>query len=268
MIRRNDPSFKRHALFQLAGRTKKKDSMQYSTHSQPERIANSAEQIVETFEAREVADHPLFVALRAQPVNLSALWILVANLQAGISKPFIVWLARAIAHAEDPRVASLICKQLNDELGNGAFDRIHSVMLSHFVRGLETWRPSTADAASLEPGRRLADAGNALFQDDGVFMIGAIMTGEIFAKKMDLCLGDEVRRQNVIEPSALEWLVLHEALEVDHASDSLELAHLMPRTGTSLDATRRGAIAQWDMLWRFLDDVHVEVRRAQIGAFS
>jgi pyrroloquinoline quinone (PQQ) biosynthesis protein C len=242
--------------------------MQYSTHGRPEITADSAERIVETFEAREVADHPLFIALRAQPVNLSALWILMANLQAGISKPFIVWLARAIAHVDDPRIASLICKQLNDELGNGEFDQIHSVMLTRFVDALETWRPSTADASILAPGRRLADAGDVLFDDDAYFMVGAIMTGEIFAKKMDQCLGDEVRRQSLVEPEALRWLVLHEALEVDHASDSLGLARLVPVTGSFLRAAQRGAYAQWDMLWGFLDDVHVEVQRARIGAFS
>jgi pyrroloquinoline quinone (PQQ) biosynthesis protein C len=242
--------------------------MQYSTHVRPELRADSAERIVETFEAREVADHPLFIALRAQPVNLGALWILVANLQAGISKPFIVWLARAIAHADDPCIASLICKQLNDELGNGEFDQIHSVLLTDFVDALETWRPSTADETVLAPGRRLADAGDVLFDDDAYFMVGAIMTGEIFAKKMDQCLGDEVRRQSLIAPEALKWLVLHEALEVDHAGDSLELARLVPLTGSFVGAARRGANAQWEILWRFLDGVHAEVQRAQIGDFS
>lgn len=242
--------------------------MQYSIHGRPELAADSAERIVETFEALEVAGHPLFVALRAQPVNLGALWILMANLQAGISKPFIVWLARAIEHVDDPCIASLICKQLNDELGNGKFDQIHSVLLTHFVDALETWRPSTADAAILGPGRRLADAGDVLFTDDAFFMVGAIMTGEIFAKKMDQWLGDEVRRQNLIDPEALKWLELHEMLEVDHASDSLELARLVPLTGSFVGAARRGAVAQWEMLWGFLDGVHAEVERAQIGAFS
>jgi pyrroloquinoline quinone (PQQ) biosynthesis protein C len=242
--------------------------MQHSTHRQPDSAVNSAQRIVETFEAREVADHPLFIALRAQPVNLSAIWILMANLQAGISKAFIVWLARAIEHVDDPCIASLICKQLNDELGNGEFDRIHSVLLTHFVDALETWRPPTADAGILGPGQRLAHAGDALFDEDAFFMVGAIMTGEIFAKKMDQCLGDEVRRQNLIEPKALEWLALHETLEIDHASDSLELAKLVPLTGSFLGSAQRGANAQWDMLWGFLDGVHAEVQRAQIGAFS
>ena len=78
---------------------------------------------------------------------------------------------------------------------------------------------------------------------------------EIFAKKMDRCLGDEVRRQNAISDDALTWLTIHEVLEVDHAEDSGALAALVTEHGPSLAATWRGAIAQWDALWEFLDGV-------------
>jgi pyrroloquinoline quinone (PQQ) biosynthesis protein C len=225
-----------------------------------------AEQIVEQYERREVADHPFFVALRERPVNHSALWILLANLQIGISANFIVWLARAIEVIEDRRIASLIAKQLNDELGNGEFAEIHSVLLERFVRSLEPWRPANADAVTLRPGRTLREAENGLFGGDGYTMVGALMTGEIFAKKMDRCLGDEVRRQNQIEFAALRWLTLHETLEVNHADDSLELAKLVPRREHELAAATRGATEHWDILWRFLDDVHEQVARSTQSA--
>jgi pyrroloquinoline quinone (PQQ) biosynthesis protein C len=223
--------------------------------------STSAERLVEEFGKRAVAEHPLFVALRSRAVDHSALWLLLANLQVGISSHFVIWLARTIEKVEDRRIASLIAKQLNDELGNGQFEDIHSGLLRRFVQALERWRPAGADASVFQPGVRLHDAQEALFASDAYAMVGALMTGEIFANKMDHCLGDEIRRQNQIEPAALRWLVLHETLEEHHAGDSSELAKLVPASEPAASATTRGAIAQWDVLWRFLDDVHVQVQR-------
>jgi pyrroloquinoline quinone (PQQ) biosynthesis protein C len=222
-----------------------------------------AEQLVQELDERAVSEHPLFVGLRNGPVNHTALWILLANLEIGISSHFVAWLARMIAVSEDKRIGSLVAKQLNDELGNGHFAEIHSVLLHRFVGGLEHWRPATADDAVLEPGRRLREAENALFQGDMYTMVGALMSGEIFANKMDRCLGDEVRRQDQIEASALRWLEVHETLEAHHAGDSIELARLIPAEEPALSTALRGAATQWDTLWHFLDDVDAQVRRIE-----
>ena len=220
----------------------------------PRGVPSTAEAIVDDYERLEVSDHPLFVELRARPVDLATIWLLMANLAAGISKDFVAWLAQTIARVEDRRVASLLAKQLNDELGGGAFDQIHSSLLQRFIVGLEPWRP--AGLAPLGPGQRLAQRGTLLFQTAEIYeALGALMVGEIFAKKMDHCVGDEIRRQNAISADALTWLTLHEMLESDHADDSRELAALLPNTESELSAIRKGARAQWQLLWEFLDGV-------------
>jgi pyrroloquinoline quinone (PQQ) biosynthesis protein C len=216
-----------------------------------------ADRIVEKYERLEVSAHPLFVRLKSEPVDLRAIWFLVANLRAGISGYFVPWLATTIARIDDRRIASLIAKQLADELGNGEFTEIHSVLLDRFLAGLERWQPRNVSPEMLMPGRTMAERATTLFHaSDPYEGVGALIVGEIFAKKMDRCLGDEIRRQDAIPSDALKWLILHETLEVDHAEDSGALAELIPKQGPSLAATWCGAIAEWEVLWNFLTDVH------------
>ncbi|MEY2933117.1 MAG: hypothetical protein RL033_3866 [Pseudomonadota bacterium] len=213
-------------------------------------------QIVAEYEARNVADHPLFQRLRAEPVSLEALWFLVANMNAGISPNFVRWLGMTIARLPDYRVASLIAKQLDDELGHGDFAGIHSVLLEKFVGALSRWRPERAGENLLRAGERLGEQASAVFESAEPYeAVGGLIVAEIFAKKMDSCLGDEIRRQNLVAPEALRWLEIHEVLEVDHAEDSASLAALIPEEGYALSATWRGARGLWDAMWGFLDDV-------------
>lgn len=215
-----------------------------------------ARQIVEEHEAREVSEHPLFVRLRSEPVSLEALWFLVANMNAGISPNFVRWLGQTIARVPDNRVASLIAKQLDDELGNGDFQRIHSLLLEKFVAGLAHWRPARPGENLLRAGERLGQRASAVFESSEPYeAVGGLIVAEIFAKKMDVCLGDEIRRQNLVAPEALRWLEIHEVLEIDHAEDSMGLAELVPEHGDDLAATWRGARELWDAMWGFLDDV-------------
>jgi pyrroloquinoline quinone (PQQ) biosynthesis protein C len=218
--------------------------------------AASAVQIADEYEAKEVSAHPLFAALRSQPVNLEALWLLVANMNAGISPNFVRWLAHTIARIKDPRVASLIAKQLDDELGNGDFGNIHSALLERFVAGLERWRPERPGEDLLRAGRRLGARASLVFEaPDPYDAVGGLIVAEIFAKKMDCCLGDEIRRQSLVPSESLLWLQIHEVLEVDHAEDSRGLALLVPDQAASLTAAWRGATELWDAMWGFLDDV-------------
>ena len=222
-----------------------------------------AESIVDDYEGLEVSRHPFFVEASARPVDVGALWLLMANLATGISRDFVVWLAQTIARVDDRRIASLLAKQLNDELGDGSFSRIHSGLLDRFIAGLEPYRPLRATSQSvLEPGRTLARKASQLFASSSVYeAVGALMVGEIFAKKMDHCVGDQIRRQSAISDDDLTWLIIHETLEVEHAEDSREIAALVPRTPAVFEECQRGARAQWLLLWGFLDDVHsVRVR--------
>jgi hypothetical protein len=215
-----------------------------------------ASRIVEQYEAVDVSAHPLFVRLASDPVNLEALWVLVANMNAGISPNFVRWLALTIATIPDQRVASLLAKQLDDELGNGHFDKIHRVLLERFVEGLSAWRPARAVGRPLEAGERLATRASEVFDTGKPFeAVGGMIVAEIFAKKMDHCLGNEIRRQDRVPKEALLWLDIHEVLEEDHAADSLNLAVLVPEQGPALASTWQGARKLWAAMWGFLDDV-------------
>lgn len=221
----------------------------------------SAKSIVDEYEQYEVADHPFFRELKERPVDYSALWLLMANLQCSISHHFVRWLASVIAQVDDPQIASLLAKQLNDELGNGDYKMIHSVLLERFVLGLEGLSQRKGQGDLLAPGRRLLAAMTETFGAPDPFEgVGALMVSEIFAKKMDACVGDEIRRQSALSRETLHWLDLHENLEVAHAEDSYELAVLVPEQGPKLAATWRGARAEWDALWGFLNDIHAASR--------
>jgi hypothetical protein len=213
--------------------------------------------IVDEYESVDVAAHPLFVRLANNPVDLPAIWVLVANMNAGISPNFVRWLALTIARTPDQRIASLIAKQLDDELGNGKAERIHRLLLERFVAGLEPWSPRDSAARTLSAGHRLAARASEVFDAGGPFeAVGGLIVAEIFAKKMDQCLGDEIRRQSLVPREALVWLDIHEVLEVDHAADSYELAVLVPDHGAPLASAWQGARKLWAAMWGFLDDVH------------
>jgi pyrroloquinoline quinone (PQQ) biosynthesis protein C len=224
-----------------------------------------ADAIVKKYETWAVSAHPFFTELRAHEVDLSAIWLLMANVHIGVSGHFVRWLASTIARVDDFRMASLLAKQLNDELGNGDFQEIHSTLLERFLFGLEPFAGRFADQDLLRPGRRLCDSMAALFAaPDPHEGIGALIVSEIFASKMDCCVGDEIRRQNAISAHALRWLDIHERLEVDHASDSSLLANLVPTQGFHLASTWHGADTEWDALWCFLDDVRATATSARI----
>lgn len=225
-----------------------------------------ARAIVDDYERFEVADHAFFRELKARPVDYGALWLLMANLQCSISNHFVRWLAGVIERIDDPRIASLLAKQLNDELGNGDYTQIHSVLLDRFVSGLAERCERDRGRDWLQPGRGLLSAMTKTFGAKEPFEgVGALMVSEIFAKKMDHCVGDELRRQNALSSETMHWLDLHEHLEVEHAEDSYELAVLVPEQGPQLTAAWRGARAEWDALWGFLDEVHAASRALRAG---
>lgn len=231
--------------------------------------SGGAARIVQDYAALEVAAHPLFVEMRAGPVDPAGLWLLMANLRAGISQQFVLWLASTILNVPDRRIASFVAKQLNDELGDGHIEKIHSVLLDRFVGALARYRLEGDDQLLLAPGRELARLAARPFAAAHPYEgVGALMVGEIFAEKMDHCVGEEVRRTDVFAREELEWLTVHECLEVDHAGDSMKLAAFVPEDGETIAAVQRGGREQWAALWAFLDQVHAvrgRCRRSTTG---
>jgi hypothetical protein len=215
------------------------------------------EEIVSRYKRIEVADHPFFITLAQGPVDLEAVYLLMANLQQGTSGSVTNRLVATIARVDDRRIASLLARQLNHELGAGDFTQIHSVLLERFVTALSPWCARADDEALLGAGRRLAREGaRPYLASDPCEALGALMVGEIFAEKMGACLGHDMRRQLLVTGAALRWLEIHDTLGARRAQAANELALQLPHEGPSLSATWRGAIDQWGTLWRFLDDVN------------
>jgi DMATS type aromatic prenyltransferase len=206
----------------------------------PRRAPTTPAEIVERFETESVADHPFMRRLRREPVDLYKLWKLMANAQIGIVADFSRRLAQVVARVTDDRVRSILAHQLNDELGGGNYDRAHSQLFSKLVMGLDRWKPATIDDALFAPGAGLSDALEAVYTSTDPWEgVGATMVIEIFGKQVDQFLGDEFRRQMEVDPKSLEWLTMHEELEVGHSAESMDLAHLAP--ASALPSVWRGA---------------------------
>jgi pyrroloquinoline quinone (PQQ) biosynthesis protein C len=231
-------------------------------------VPQTAEEIVKHFEEREpITAHPFMQRLRREPVNLHNLWKLLANFQISISKNFARRLAGIAGRVEDERIRCILAEQLHDEMGRGNFDAAHINLFSAMMAKLEPWKPAEVTNETLTPGRKLDPRLAAIYGADDVFeSVGAVMAGEVFGKQMDQFLADECRRQNEVDTQSLEWLVLHEELEVSHADSSEVLAGYIPRE--SIAAAWKGARDLSKAGWSFLDDCYELCYGAQAGLTS
>ena len=213
-------------------------------------------EIVDRFEHSEpITQHPFMRRLAHEEPNLHHLWLLLANFQISISRNFARRLAGIAGRVEDERIRCILAEQLNDEMGRGKFDHAHINLFSRMMQQLEPWRPAMIEDSALAPGRRLDPRLARIYNAPDVFeSVGAVMAGEVFGKQMDQFIGDLFRRQTELDASTLEWLVLHEQLEVAHADESAELARLVPVE--SLAACWRGACDLSEAGWDFLDDLY------------
>jgi pyrroloquinoline quinone (PQQ) biosynthesis protein C len=231
-------------------------------------VPQTAEEIVRHFEEREpITSHPFMQRLRREPVNLHNLWKLLANFQISISKNFARRLAGIAARVEDERIRCILAEQLNDEMGKGKFEDAHINLFSAMMAKLEPWKPAQVTDDTLAPGHRLDPRLADIYGADNVFeSVGAVMAGEVFGKQMDQFLADEFRRQNEVDTASLQWLVLHEELEVAHADSSGVLAGYIPRE--SVAAAWKGARDLFKAGWAFLDDCYALCYGGQAGLTS
>jgi pyrroloquinoline quinone (PQQ) biosynthesis protein C len=225
------------------------------------RLADSPPQqvldIVERFERSEpITAHPFMQRLAREAPELPHLWLLLKNFQISISRHFARRLAGIAGRVEDDRIRCILAAQLNDEMGRGQFERAHINLFSAMMTQLEPWAPQVIDDRTLGPGLRLDPVLAEIYGGEDVFVsLGAVMAGEVFGKQMDQFIGDQFRRQSEIDSKALEWLVLHEELEVAHADESADVARLIP--STSLAACWQGACRLSAAGWSFLDELYV-----------
>ncbi|MFO0757891.1 MAG: iron-containing redox enzyme family protein [Byssovorax sp.] len=215
------------------------------------------EEIVARYEARSMADHPFFRRLAREPVDLGRVVPFLANAHIGIIRDFSRRLASVIGRLPDDRLRSILVKQLNDELGDGDYDKAHAVLFQKMFAGLMSFSRGEITHAMLAPGRAWSERFEAIYSDPDPYVgVGAAMVIEIYGKQVDLCVGKELRRQKELDPGSLTWLVLHEELEVEHAGESLDIARLLPVSGPEVEAAWRGAEAVCAASWAFLDGMY------------
>jgi len=220
----------------------------------PETVRPATE-LVEHFEAHSIADHPFFARMSREPVRLDVLARVLANFRVGITRDFPRRLAWLTARVGDERIRSVLAKQLNDELGGGDFTRAHRGLFERMCEVLAPWAPPETDEV-LAPGRRLgAELERCYVKAEQYEGVGASLVAEVYGKQVDTFLADQLRRQDQLPAAELEWLHLHEALEVEHADESLDIARLIP-TGEASQAAWRGAKAVATAARAFFDTLY------------
>jgi Iron-containing redox enzyme len=203
----------------------------------------------------QITNHPFLHRLRSEPVNLFHIWCVLANFQASISKTFSQRLALIASRVDDPHTRHIVTDLLYDEMGSGNYDLAHVNLFSNMMKVMEPWKPKLVDDWALGAGHQFNVAMDETYGNADVNVaLGAIVSGEIFGKQFDQFLGDEIRRQNEVDPALFVWVTLHESLEVTHAGEGADIARLVPAAG--FEAMSRGAYGLALGAWRFLTDVY------------
>ena len=229
----------------------------FTAASKKQEMLPSPEGIVAHYKQHPITNHPFFQRLRREPVNLTALWILIANSNEGIAKDFASHLINLITRISDARIRCILIKQLNDEMGNGDFSQAHSVLFEQFVTSLNSWRPAEVTEAILSPGLELKQRLDEFYLIQKPYEgVGASIVFEIYGEQLSHYVSDEFRRQSIIAPSSLTWLMLHETLELEHIDESLTLARLVPQSGLTLEAMWRGAKGITTILWDYFNAIY------------
>jgi len=223
----------------------------------------SPELLVRHYETVErVPDHPLFQRLAREPAAIAPLWSILANNWVAVGDRFPRWLAHLVARVEHDEMRSILAKQLNDELGDGDPARAHRVLFQTMLADLEPYAPAGDRAAMLAPGRRFARGlAHNYMERPWLEAVGGSLVAEVYGKQVDQAIGALLRRQRDLDPSSLTWLVLHEALEEEHASESADLARMVPPTVEARAAMCRGAEQLAALGMRYFDELYQVVFR-------
>jgi hypothetical protein len=220
-----------------------------------------AEEIVCRYERESLAQHPYLQRIAREPVDTRRLWIMIASGWDGIIQHFSRWLANVTARVDDERLRSMLAKQLNDELGDGDYTRAHRLLYHRLLTGLDPFRPAEVTPEMRAPGKELSRKLEAIYFDPDQYVgIGASIVIEVLGKQLDAYLGKEMRRVQELTPDSMTWLTLHEELEIDHAEESMVMAHMVP-AGPALEAAWRGGEAVGVAFWEHFDDLSGEKTR-------
>lgn len=220
-------------------------------------------QLVHRYETVErVPDHPLFRRLAREPAAVAPLWTILANNWVAVGDRFPRWLAHLVARVEHDGMRSILAKQLNDELGDGDPTRAHRVLFQTMLADLEPYAPHGDRDALLGPGRRFAEGlAHNYLERPWLEAVGGTLVAEVYGKQVDQAIGALLRRQRDVDPASLTWLVLHETLEQEHASEAIDLARMTPPSPDACAAMCRGAEQLAALGMRYFDDLYEVVFR-------
>lgn len=231
------------------------------------RRPSSPEQLVHRYETIErIPDHPLFRRLAREPAAITPVWTILANNWVAVGDQFPRWLAGLVARVEHDGMRRILAKQLDDELGGGDPANAHRALFQRMLADLEPYAAPGDRAALLAPGRRFAEglAYNYL-ERPWLEGVGGSLVAEVYGKQVDQVLGALLRRHRdggtAFDPAQLTWLVLHETLEEEHASEALDLARMTPPTQDARAAMCRGAEDLAALGMRYFDDLYAVVFR-------
>lgn len=228
--------------------------------------------VVRYFEDNAATEHPLFRRLAREPLDLSKLTLLVLNIREAITREFSRRLASVVARVDEDDIRSVLAKQLDDELGHGDPQKAHKLLFETFAEGLAPWWPKAeerldpsgdARPSALEPGAIFSATLEELYLRRSPYEgLGATLIMEVYGKQADLAMGALFRKATEPLPErVLEWLSLHEALEIEHVDESFALARMIPE-GPKARLAARGGTELGAAGWTFLDGVY----RACYGA--
>lgn len=227
------------------------------------RRPHSPEPLIHRYETVErLADHPLFQRLAREPAAVGPLWAILANNWVAVGDQFPRWLAHLVARVEHDGMRSILAKQLNDELGDGDPARAHRVLFQTMLADLEPYALPGDREALLAPGRRFAQGlAHNYLERPWLEAVGGSLVAEVYGKQVDQLIGALLRRQRELDPASLTWLVLHETLEEDHASESVDLARMTPQTAEARAAVCRGAEELAALGMRYFDELYEVIFR-------
>jgi DMATS type aromatic prenyltransferase len=215
---------------------------------------DSIEEVLQYYELHTVEKHPFLQRLQREPVNRQHIWLLCMNVREAVVPHFTRWLINIIARMKDERILSILVKQLNDELGNGDIDGIHRKLYEIMMTAIDDWRVESFTEDLVIPGQEINQCLETIYSDLNPYRgLGTAIVLEVMAKQFDLCLGKEFRKTEV-DLSAIQWLIIHEELELDHADESLTIAGFVAEE--HLAVTIASAKEARFVSWRFFDRLY------------
>jgi DMATS type aromatic prenyltransferase len=207
------------------------------------------------YQELSIADHPLLARMAREPVNVYALWLLFTNFHPAV-KHFTERLAKAISRAEDMRIRSVLACQLNEELGCGNIEHIHTDMYEKLIVAVSVWQPEIIMEKHLQPGVNFDRAWDEIYARQNPYQsIGASILMEIQAAQFDVAVANQVRRTN-LDSTGMEWLLMHEQVEVEHAHESLQVATFIDDSPQNIQAAIDGSRSARQASWKILDDIY------------